>query len=77
MLTLQKTSDAVPIVGIYQNNKAMKRRKPEALVYFTHEDNEDTGNVGAAKGVLHLHRAYRQTHERLASQLVDRSLLRL
>ena len=57
MLTLQKTSDAVPIVGIYQNNKAMKRRKPEALVYFTHEDNEDTGNIGAAKGVLHLHRA--------------------
>ena len=56
MLTLQESKDAVPIVGIY-DGKQTKKRKPLATAYFTHELNEETGNVGAAAGVLHLHKS--------------------
>ena len=34
MLTLVKTEDAVPIVGIYRGRK---NKRPEATVYFTHD----------------------------------------
>ena len=53
MLTLIKTKDAVPIVGIYRGTK---NKKPEATVYFTHELDKDKQNVAAAQGVLHLHK---------------------
>ena len=39
MLTLVKTKDAVPIVGIYVGKK---NKKPEETVYFTHETSKDT-----------------------------------
>jgi len=54
MLTLVKTKDAVPIVGIYRGRK---NKKPEATVYFTHELDKDKQNVAAAQGVLHLHKS--------------------
>jgi hypothetical protein len=54
MLTLVKTKDAVPIVGIYRGKK---NKKPEATVYFTHEMDKDKQNVAAAAGVLHLHKS--------------------
>ena len=53
MLTLVKTKDAVPIVGIYVGKK---NKKPEETVYFTHETNKDNQNVASAEGVLHLHK---------------------
>ena len=53
MLTLVKTDDAVPIVGIY----GPKGRKPAEMVYFTHETEADNQNSAPAEGVLHLHRA--------------------
>ena len=56
MLTLHESKGAVPIVGIY-DGKQTKKRKPLATVYFTHDLNEDTGNVGSAAGVLHLHKS--------------------
>ena len=54
MLTLVKTKDAVPIVGIYRGKKL---KKPTATVYFTHSFDKDQQNVAAAAGVLHLHRS--------------------
>ena len=51
MLTLVKTKDAVPIVGIYSKGK-----KPEDTVYFTHETDKGNQNVAKATGVLHLHK---------------------
>ena len=54
MLTLVKTEDAVPIVGIYSGKKA---KKPDATVYFTHDTKKDNQNVAKAKGVLHLHKS--------------------
>jgi hypothetical protein len=54
MLTLVKTDDAVPIVGIYSGKKA---KKPDDVVYFTHETQKDNQNVATAAGVLHLHRS--------------------
>ncbi len=54
MLTLVKTKDAVSIVGIYRGRK---NKKPEATVFFTHELDKDKQNVGAALGVLHLHKS--------------------
>ena len=56
MLSLTKSSDATEIVGIYSGTKGHKRRKPKAIVYFTHSDDTDQGNMAPAKGVLHLHR---------------------
>jgi len=53
MLTLVKTKDAVPIVGIYSGKHA---KKPDETVYFTHETEKDNQNVAKAEGVLHLHR---------------------
>ena len=50
MLTLVKTKDAVPIVGIYEGKK---NRKPVETVYFT----QDNQNVAKASGVLHLHKS--------------------
>ena len=52
MITLVKTDDAVPIVGIYKK----KEKKPTQTVYFTHETKKDNQNHADAKGVLHLHR---------------------
>ena len=54
MLTLVKTKDAVPIVGIYRGKK---NKRPEHTVYFTHPLDKDKQNVAAAAGVLHLHRS--------------------
>ena len=54
MLTLVKTKDAVPIVGIYEGKK---NRKPVETVYFTHEFAKDNQNVAKASGVLHLHKS--------------------
>ena len=56
MLSLQKSEDAVEIVGIFKGTKGNRRRKPHATVYFTHTDDEQSGNVAPAKGVLHLHK---------------------
>ena len=56
MLSLQKTDDAVPIVGIFKGPRGNKRRKPAATVFFTHTDDAEHGNVAPAKGVLQLHR---------------------
>ena len=49
MLTLVKTKDAVPIVGIYEGKK---NRKPTETVYFTHDFKKDNQNVAKAEGVL-------------------------
>ena len=54
MLTLVKTKDAVPIVGIYEGKK---NRKPVETVYFTHEFEKGNQNVANASGVLHLHKS--------------------
>ena len=54
MLTLVKTKDAVPIVGIYRGKK---NKRPENTVYFTHELDKDKQNVAPAAGVLHLHKS--------------------
>ena len=54
MLTLVKTKDAVPIVGIYEGKK---NRKPTETVYFTHDFKKDNQNVAKAEGVLHLHKS--------------------
>ena len=54
MLTLVKTKDAVPIVGIYRGNK---NKKPENTVYFTHDMDKEKQNVAPAAGVLHLHKS--------------------
>jgi hypothetical protein len=56
MLSLQKSDDAVEIVGIYKGTRGHKRRKPQAAVYFTHTEDETHGNTAPAAGVLHLHR---------------------
>ena len=52
MLTLVKTDDATPIVGIYSG----KNKRPDQTVYFTHETEKGNQNVADAEGVLHLHR---------------------
>ena len=66
MLTLVKTDDAVPIVGIYSGKtgsgkgsgrKRQQAKKPDETVYFTHETKKDNQNVASAAGVLHLHRS--------------------
>ena len=49
MLTLVKTKDAVPIVGIYSGKKA---KRPDETVYFTHDTKKDNQNVASAAGVL-------------------------
>ena len=54
MLTLVKTDDAVPIVGIYSGAKA---KRPDETVYFTHHTKKENENVAKAAGVLHLHKA--------------------
>ena len=53
MLTLVKSEDAVPIVGIYRGKR---NKKPAATVYFTHGINEEDQNVAPAGGVLQLHK---------------------
>ena len=53
MLTLVKTKDAVPIVGIYSGKKT---KRPDETVYFTHDTKKDNQNVASAAGVLHLHK---------------------
>jgi hypothetical protein len=53
MLTLVKTEDAVPIVGIYRGTK---NKTPEHTVYFTHDLDPAKANVAPAAGVLHLHK---------------------
>ena len=40
MLSLQKSEDAVEIVGIFKGTKGNRRRKPFATVYFTHTEDE-------------------------------------
>ncbi len=55
MLTLVKTKDAVPIVGIYEGKT---NKKPIETVYFTHDDSKDNQNVASAKGVMHLHKSH-------------------
>ena len=45
MLTLVKTEDAVPIVGIYEGKKS---KKPRETVYFTHDTEKDNQNVANA-----------------------------
>lgn len=62
MLTLVKTADAVPIVGIYGGKK---KGGPSATVYFTHEMSEDNQNVASAQGVLHLHKSELKKEHRL------------
>ena len=54
MLTLIKSKDAVPIVGIYRGTK---NKRPDATVYFTHDMVKERQNVAAAAGVLHLHKS--------------------
>ncbi len=54
MLTLVKTKDAVPIVGIYSGKKS---KRPDEMVYFTHDTKKDNQNVASAAGVLHLHKS--------------------
>ncbi len=54
MLTLVKSKDAVPIVGIYRGTK---NKKPENTVYFTHDMDKEKQNVAPAAGVLHLHKS--------------------
>ena len=54
MLTLVKTKDAVPIVGIYSGKKS---KRPDETVYFTHDTKKDNQNVASAAGVLHLHKS--------------------
>ena len=56
MLSLQKSDDAVKIVGIYKGTRRHKRRKPQAAVYLTPTEDETHGNTAPAAGVLHLHR---------------------
>ena len=53
MLTLVKSADAIPIVGIYRGKK---NKKPDATVYFTHQISEENQNIAPAAGVLHLHK---------------------
>ena len=53
MLTLVKTKDATPIVGIFVGKK---HKKPVATVFFTHEINHENANVAPCSGVLHLHK---------------------
>ena len=53
MLTLVKSDDAVPIVGIYSG----KNKNPTDTVYFTHNLDKENQNVAGAAGVLQLHRA--------------------
>ena len=65
MLTLVKTDDAVPIVGIYSGKKA---KKPDDTVYFTHETKKDNQNVAKAAGVLHLHKSELKREFRLNEQ---------
>ena len=62
MLTLVKTKDAVPIVGIYRGTK---NKRPEHTVYFTHDMDKDKMNVGPAAGVLHLHKSALKKEYRL------------
>jgi len=54
MLTLVKTKDAVPIVGIYSGKKT---KRPDEMVYFTHDTKKDNQNMASAAGVLHLHKS--------------------
>ena len=61
MLTLVRTKDAVPLLGIYESNSEKStsaRKKRRGTVFFTHDQNPDNQNVSDASGVLHLHRAY-------------------
>ena len=61
MLTLVRTKDAVPLLGIYESNNEKStsaRKKQHGTVFFTHDQNPDNQNVSDASGVLHLHRAY-------------------
>ena len=54
MLTLVKDSKAEPLVGIYSNKT--KSRKPEAMLFFTHDLSREKENTAPAAGVLELHR---------------------
>ena len=75
MLTLVKTADAVPLVGIYEvpekkpGSKMLgklqaAKKKQVGTVYFTHELDQDKQNVSEAAGVLAMHKEHlkKQTH---------------
>ena len=75
MLTLVKTADAVPLVGIYEvpekkpGSKLLgklqaAKKKQVGTVYFTHELDQDKQNVSEAAGVLAMHKEHlkKQTH---------------
>ena len=54
MLTLVKDRSAVPLVGLHR--RSSRSVKPEATVYFTHDQRSEKGNVAPASGVLSLHK---------------------
>ena len=54
MLTFVKDSSAVELVGIHRNSN--RSRKPEAPVYFTHDQSEERQNQTPASRVLELDR---------------------
>ena len=54
MLTLTKKARATPVVEIH--NKRTRSKKPEEVVYYTH-DSKAAGNVAPAAGVLALHKS--------------------
>ena len=45
MLTLVKSADAIPIVGIYRGKK---NKKPDPTVYFTNQISEENQNIAPA-----------------------------
>jgi len=65
MLTLHKTDDAVPLVGMYQTvytsgklgaKSTQRPKKKVDTVYFTHDLTDDNTNSASARGVLLLHK---------------------
>ena len=65
MLTLHKTDDAVPLVGMYHTayksgklgaKSTQRPKKKVDTVYFTHDLADDNTNSASARGVLHLHK---------------------
>jgi len=75
MLTLVKTTDAVPLVGIYEvpdrkpgskvlDKRQAAKKKQVGTIYFTHELDPEKQNVSDAAGVLALHKEHlkKQTH---------------
>ena len=57
MLTLEPDETSVPVIGIYHKDQK-NPKKPTKMVHFTHNIDEDRGNVADAQGVLDLHREF-------------------